>query len=201
VELGGTEWLYKLRSLDSHEEIVQALLQLNGVGRKVADCVALFSLDQHDAIPVDTHVFQIAMREIDPTLAEAKSLTPTVYHRIGSGFRQRYGSHAGWAHCILFAAELSVFNGQIPVHLRPAAVPSPLKKRKGDGKLKGGKLERAVANEQPEEDTLEARAGEAKKVSKCKKKTVAKEEPLDANADDVVPRDRAAVKKQKAAAS
>jgi N-glycosylase/DNA lyase len=139
AELGGTDWLYKLRSLESHEAVVQALLQLNGVGRKVADCVALFSLDQHTAIPVDTHVFQIAMREIDSTLSEAKSLTPTIYQRIGSGFRERYGSHAGWAHCILFAAELSVFNDQIPVHLRPAAVPSPLKKRKSSTEVAEGK--------------------------------------------------------------
>jgi len=39
-----------------------------GVGRKVADCVALFSLDQTSAIPVDTHVWNIACRYFDPTL-------------------------------------------------------------------------------------------------------------------------------------
>ncbi len=34
----------------------EALIGFPGVGRKVADCVALFSLDQHGAIPVDVHV-------------------------------------------------------------------------------------------------------------------------------------------------
>jgi N-glycosylase/DNA lyase len=32
-------------------------MTLKGVGNKVADCIALFSLDCHDIIPVDTHVF------------------------------------------------------------------------------------------------------------------------------------------------
>jgi hypothetical protein len=35
-----------------------------GVGPKVAACVALFSLDKHDAIPVDTHVWQVRLWEI-----------------------------------------------------------------------------------------------------------------------------------------
>ena len=39
-----------------------ALVELSGVGPKVADCVALFSLDKLDIVPVDTHVWQIAQR-------------------------------------------------------------------------------------------------------------------------------------------
>jgi endonuclease III len=38
--------------------VVQELIQFAGVGRKVADCVALFALAQPAAIPVDTHVWQ-----------------------------------------------------------------------------------------------------------------------------------------------
>lgn len=64
---GGVEWLYGLRQ-KSHDEVVESLMQLAGVGRKVADCVALFSLDQHNAVPVDTHVWAIACRDYDPSL-------------------------------------------------------------------------------------------------------------------------------------
>ena len=32
------------------------LLQLTGVGPKVADCICLMSLDKHDVVPIDTHV-------------------------------------------------------------------------------------------------------------------------------------------------
>jgi N-glycosylase/DNA lyase len=33
------------------------LTALHGVGKKVADCISLFSLDKPECIPVDTHVF------------------------------------------------------------------------------------------------------------------------------------------------
>lgn len=42
------------------------LLEFPGVGRKVADCVALFSLDLTTAIPVDTHVWSIVLRDYAP---------------------------------------------------------------------------------------------------------------------------------------
>jgi N-glycosylase/DNA lyase len=43
----------------AHEE----LLQLQGVGPKVADCVCLMGLGWGEAVPVDTHVWQIAQRD------------------------------------------------------------------------------------------------------------------------------------------
>ena len=55
---GGDEWLLSLRKLDLQDAIA-ALCTLPGVGPKVAACIALFSLDQHSAIPVDTHVWQV----------------------------------------------------------------------------------------------------------------------------------------------
>lgn len=55
---GGVEWLMSLRKVDL-QEAVEALCTLPGVGPKVAACIALFSLDHHHAIPVDTHVWQV----------------------------------------------------------------------------------------------------------------------------------------------
>lgn len=55
---GGAEWLHSLRGLEL-TAVIEALCTLPGVGPKVAACVALFSLDQHHAIPVDTHVWQV----------------------------------------------------------------------------------------------------------------------------------------------
>nr|XP_004502499.1 N-glycosylase/DNA lyase OGG1 isoform X2 [Cicer arietinum] len=54
---GGEEWLHSLRKLDL-EDVISALSTLPGVGPKVAACIALYSLDQHHAIPVDTHVWR-----------------------------------------------------------------------------------------------------------------------------------------------
>ena len=114
---GGEAWLYALRS-KPRDEVQAALMTLCGVGRKVADCVALFALDKAGCIPVDTHVWSIACRDYDPSLAEVKSLTPPVYNRVGECFRSRFGDDAGWAHSLLFAAELPHFKALLPVKLQ-----------------------------------------------------------------------------------
>jgi 3-methyladenine DNA glycosylase/8-oxoguanine DNA glycosylase len=160
--------------------VQQQLMELPGVGRKVADCVALFSLDQYSAVPIDTHVLNIAIRDYAPQLRrscpgpasvmsspanvkleggslntpvvkvkasgkrtqqsgmitdsagpspagsatsdvksiETKSLTPAVYEQVGQVFRDRFGPYAGWAHSVLFAAELPQFRGKLPVEVQ-----------------------------------------------------------------------------------
>ena len=165
--------------------VQQQLMGLPGVGRKVADCVALFSLDQTAAVPVDTHVWNIAIRDYAPHLRrsflqqaennqtvvgegvmaspsgkkskrnaqedspfpisppastsatvkspvlsssvgrrsrtediETKSLTPAVYEMVGDVFRAHFGVHTGWAHSVLFAAELAEFRAQLPPQLQ-----------------------------------------------------------------------------------
>ena len=42
---------------------------------QVAACICLFALDKHEAIPVDTHVWQLAVRYYTPHL---KGETPNV---------------------------------------------------------------------------------------------------------------------------
>ena len=58
---GGELWLRNLRG-QPLSDVRTELMQLKGVGRKVADCIALFSMDCSETIPVDTHVFQIAKK-------------------------------------------------------------------------------------------------------------------------------------------
>lgn len=79
-ELGGEEYLHQIKNEQEQEQlgrrhwskkesgdndspgaanassVKEKLIQFTGVGPKVADCVALFSLKQDDAIPVDVHV-------------------------------------------------------------------------------------------------------------------------------------------------
>lgn len=55
---------------------------------QVADCICLMSMDKCDAIPIDTHVFQAAMRYYVkyPQISKhkaAKSVTPKIYKDIG----------------------------------------------------------------------------------------------------------------------
>ncbi|KAJ1452921.1 DNA glycosylase [Pelagophyceae sp. CCMP2097] len=114
AERGGSPWLASLRGA-SRREAREALVELRGVGFKVADCVALFSLDQPGAIPVDTHVWRIARRDFaDEQIQKCASVTPAIYDRVGDLFRDRFGANAGWAHSLLFAAELPLFAGALP---------------------------------------------------------------------------------------
>ena len=47
--------LYKL----DYEEAKSRLLELYGVGNKVADCICLFGLHKTEAFPVDTHIKKV----------------------------------------------------------------------------------------------------------------------------------------------
>jgi 3-methyladenine DNA glycosylase/8-oxoguanine DNA glycosylase len=64
---------------------------------EVAACVCVFSLDKHAAIPVDTHVWQLALEHYTPGL-EGKSLTPRIMDEVESAIVGVFGEYAGWAH-------------------------------------------------------------------------------------------------------
>ena len=117
-EKGGEDFLLQLRTTDDCQAVQDELTQFSGIGRKVADCIALFSLDSDEAIPVDVHVQHIASRDYDPTvLGQSKSLTPTIYQRVGDLFRSRFKNRAGWAHSLLFVAELPSFRSVLPLDM------------------------------------------------------------------------------------
>jgi len=111
---GGKKWLLSLRS-KKRSEVQEELCKLMGVGRKVADCVALFSLDQLSVVrtlsslvsalcssfqlplacllqvPVDTHVHQIALRDYQSNLPDldAKAMSKKTYEQVGNFFRDQ----------------------------------------------------------------------------------------------------------------
>lgn len=101
-------WLMDLRT-KPYEEAHASLCSLYGVGPKVADCVCLMSLDKHNAIPVDTHMWQIASREYLPHLKKMKTITDKAYNEIGDFFRDQFGGYAGWAQSVLFSSDLKKF--------------------------------------------------------------------------------------------
>lgn len=104
-----------LLSLRGHryEEALAALLALPGVGRKVADCILLFSLDQAQAFPVDVWVRRV-LRELYPKplarylpdLEERgdKALTAREYEAMVQFAWRKWGALAGYAQMYLFHA-------------------------------------------------------------------------------------------------
>lgn len=120
---------------DGYRKAHEQLLALQGVGPKVADCVCLMGLGWGEAVPVDTHgklpnpplgksvpkcasvVWQIAQRDYKFGKGKFKSLTKATYDAIGDYFRGLWGKEAGWAHSVLFTADLRAFSAQLSTKL------------------------------------------------------------------------------------
>ncbi|OAX85180.1 hypothetical protein ACJ72_00447 [Emergomyces africanus] len=98
---------------EGYRKAHESLLDLQGVGPKVADCVCLMGLGWGEAVPVDTHVWQIAQRDYKFGKGKHKSLTKATYDAVGNHFRNLWGKEAGWAHSVLFTADLKTFSGRL----------------------------------------------------------------------------------------
>ncbi|KAI2614482.1 N-glycosylase/DNA lyase [Hypoxylon fragiforme] len=96
----------------SYKYAHEQLLLLTGVGPKVADCVCLMGLGWGEAVPVDTHVWQIAQRDYKFGKSKTKTFSKAMYDSVGDHFRKIWGDQAGWAQSVLFTANLKSFSGQ-----------------------------------------------------------------------------------------
>ncbi|KAF7338225.1 DNA glycosylase [Mycena venus] len=122
----------------STEDAREELLKFMGVGRKVADCVLLMSLDKKEVVPVDTHVHQIAIKHygLKGSLNAKSNMTPKLYEEINTKLVTVWGDYAGWAHSVLFTSDLKAFSTHgveaaettLPT---PPPTPSPLKRKGG----------------------------------------------------------------------
>ena len=106
---------WKVEGRDGYRDAHEALLELQGVGPKVADCVCLMGLGWGEAVPVDTHVWQIAQRDYKFGKGKHSSLTKATYDAIGNHFRKLWGQEAGWAHSVLFTADLRAFSERLNI--------------------------------------------------------------------------------------
>jgi N-glycosylase/DNA lyase len=144
----GRSYLYKIQMESSN--VSETLQQFPGVGPKVADCVSLYSLNQHSLVPTDTHVENIAEREFGKTdlyaKCKSKSLTPAKRLMINQCFINAFGAYAGWAHCLLFAAELEIFKEYLPNELVQRNINFKTKKRKLAKSVKNDKIKRSKNN-------------------------------------------------------
>jgi N-glycosylase/DNA lyase len=87
--------LEMLEGLD-YPGAVKYLKTVNGIGDKVADCIALFSLDHLEACPVDVRIAR-AMREIYGVTGS--------YKKVSEHARRHFGRFAGYAQEYLYIAE------------------------------------------------------------------------------------------------
>lgn len=80
---------------ETYEASRAALVQLGGVGEKIADCVLLFSLEKTEAFPVDRWVRR-ALQEFYRHSRKAS------YADMGAWARRRWGPYAGYAQQYLY---------------------------------------------------------------------------------------------------
>lgn len=92
-------WLRELGKLD-YATARGELQRIDGVGPKIADCVCLFALAKDQAVPVDTHVWQLTRDRYLPSL-RGKTLTAAGYAQVLNFFHSHF-QKAGWAQQYLF---------------------------------------------------------------------------------------------------
>ncbi len=92
-------WLDEVGKMD-YATARGELQRLDGVGPKIADCVCLFAMAKDQAVPVDTHVWQLTRERYLPQL---RSKTPTAagYAQV-LNFYHTHFQKAGWAQQYLF---------------------------------------------------------------------------------------------------
>ena len=79
-----------------YRECVESLLQIKGVGPKVADCIALFAYGHTEAFPIDARIGRV--------LKEVYGMGGS-YARLSDFGRERFGVYAGYAQELLYHAD------------------------------------------------------------------------------------------------
>ena len=82
------------------------LCQVFGIGKKVADCILLFSLDKLDAVPLDRWVLRILQKYYSKEFEiRTKSITEKTYDELHEKIIDYFGEYAGYAQQFLFKNE------------------------------------------------------------------------------------------------
>lgn len=92
---------------------------------------------------------------------ETKSLSPAIHDKIGKYFVELYGEYAGWAHTVLFAADLKRFSDHLAVKSKGAKGNKQqlVKKEDSSGNAKMGEGD---FKEELEEGKVKLKAGKVK---------------------------------------
>ncbi|WP_100183193.1 DNA-3-methyladenine glycosylase family protein [Candidatus Nitrosotenuis aquarius] len=91
-----------LKKVDYHAA-KESLLQVFGIGHKVADCILLFSLEKLESFPLDRWIIR-SLQEYYPDRFsfEGKTLTQNKYQILHQQITQYFGPYAGYCQQFLF---------------------------------------------------------------------------------------------------
>lgn len=90
----------------SYQNAKDVLLDVYGIGNKVADCIMLFSLEKLNAFPIDRWILKILKKYYPEKFQiDGKSLTEKKYDQIHEKVVDHFGPYAGYAQQFLFKME------------------------------------------------------------------------------------------------
>lgn len=93
----------------SYQNAKDILLEVYGIGNKVADCILLFSLEKLDAFPMDRWVLKILEKYYSGKFqVDGKSLTEKKYNQIHEKIVNHFGPYAGYSQQFLFKMEREI---------------------------------------------------------------------------------------------
>ncbi|CAJ0581581.1 unnamed protein product, partial [Mesorhabditis spiculigera] len=114
---------YDRNSLEEYEKCTTMLQTLQGVGKKVADCIALQGFQFGCAVPIDVHIRRISINEFRVAgftkLKLDRALTGTDYRIIADFYRTTFGHHAGLVQQVMFVYSLHRSKASTHVALKP----------------------------------------------------------------------------------
>ena len=92
-----------------YQNAKDVLLEVYGIGNKVADCILLFSLEKLDAFPMDRWVLKILEKYYSGKFqVDGKSLTEKKYNQIHEKIVNHFGPYAGYSQQFLFKMEREI---------------------------------------------------------------------------------------------
>ncbi len=99
-----------LKKLD-YQEARDSLCQVFGIGKKVADCILLFSLNKLEAVPLDRWVLRILQKYYSKEFQiTTKTITEKTYDDLHDKIVDHFGKYAGYGQQFLFKNERDNFD-------------------------------------------------------------------------------------------
>ena len=93
-----------------YQEARDSLCQVFGIGKKVADCILLFSLDKLEAVPLDRWVLRILQKYYSKEFQiSTKTITEKTYDELHNKIVDHFGEYAGYGQQFLFKNERDSF--------------------------------------------------------------------------------------------
>ena len=97
---------FELLKKQKYYDARDCLCQVFGIGKKVADCILLFSLDKLEAVPLDRWVLRILQKYYSKEFEiKTKSITEKTYDELHEKIVEYFGEYSGYAQQFLFKNE------------------------------------------------------------------------------------------------